>query len=480
MRLPEKLEVLRKVASSFRDPSGFLFRDEAGTLLRQVNETYRSDYRLLMESGLYRELVQNRLLVEHEEVDLSAKLSSEACHVIRPRELPFISQPYEWAFSALKHAALLTLEIQRRALELGMSLKDASAYNVQFDRGQPIFIDTLSFEKHVEGRPWGAYGQFCRHFIAPLALMAKTDVDLGRLLLIHVDGIPLSLAVKLLPRRTLVSPGLLMHLHLHAWMVERYSTGATAGKGAQGSRRIATSKAAMLALVDSLKRCVRRLKWSPAGTEWADYYDSHSYSLESMERKKEIVASYLAELKPGSVWDLGANTGLFSRLASRSGSRTVAFDVDPACVERNYLDIRKEGDSNLLPLRLDLANPSPHIGWGHEERQSLVSRGPADVVMALALLHHLAISSNVPFERIAEFFARLCRHLVIEYVPKTDSQAQRLLRSREDVFKDYGQEGFETAFQEHFAILRTDPIAQTGRVLYLMQRRSPGREGTSL
>jgi methyltransferase family protein len=478
MKRFEKLEASKRVPSSFRDPSGFLFRDGSGTLLRQVNERYRSDYRLLMESGLYRDLVDNRLLVDHEEVDPSAKLSSEACCVIRPRELPFISQPHEWAFSAFKHAALLTLEIQRRALGFGMSLKDATAFNVQFDRGQPIFIDTLSFEKHVEGRPWGAYGQFCRHFLAPLALMAKTDVDLGRLLLIHVDGVPLSLAVKLLPMRTLLSPGLLMHLHLHAWMVKRHSAGATASKGAQGSRRVATSKTGLLALVESLKRCVRRLRWSPAGTEWADYYESHSYSSQSMERKKEIVASYLAQLTPGTVWDLGANTGLFSRLASRSGARTVAFDVDPACVERNYLDVRKEGDANLLPLRLDLANPSPHTGWGHEERPSLASRGPADVVMALALLHHLAISNNVPFDRIAEFLARLCRYLVIEFVPKSDSQAQRLLRSREDIFSGYEQEEFEAAFGRHFAILRTDPIAQSGRVLYLMQRRSLGEEGT--
>ena len=457
-----------RIPGSFRDPSGFLFRDASGRLLRQVNARYRADYAALLESGLYADLTSNGLLVEHEEVDLSARVTEEACRVLRPRELTFISHPYEWPFSALKHAALLTLEIHRRALERGMSLKDASGYNVQFDRGKPIWIDTLSFERYVEGSPWVAYGQFCRHFLAPLALMAKIDVDLGRLLALHIDGIPLELAARLLPRRTLLRPGLCLHLHLHAWMVRRHS--ATGGGKPRGKKAARTSRKSQLALVESLKGSIRSLAWRPAGTEWADYYDSHSYSEASLERKKEIVAAYLAEVRPGTVWDLGANTGLFSRIASRAGAATIAFDVDPACVERNYLASRKEGDSRLLALRQDLANPSPRIGWNLAERTSLTDRGPADVVMALALLHHLAISNNVPFDGIADFLAGICARLIIEYVPKTDPQAERLLASREDVFASYDRTAFEAAFGRRFRILRTDPVGESGRVLYLMER----------
>ncbi|MFT5525296.1 MAG: ribosomal protein L11 methylase PrmA [Pirellulaceae bacterium] len=454
--------------ASFRDPSGFVYRDSEGQLLRQVNRCYEQEYRHLMEGSLYGELVGKGWLIEHEEV-AQAATTEGGYKVIRPRELPFISYPYEWAFSALKDAALLTLNIQTRALKAGLSLKDASAYNVQFDGVRPIFIDSLSFEQYEEGAPWIAYGQFCKHFLAPLALMAKSDVHLAKMMTLYIDGIPLDIASKLLPWTTRWNVGLAMHLHWHSKAVVKHAD--TVPTPTEKTRTAKMSRSGLDALLDSLKNTIKKLTWQPAGTEWADYYADNSYSEEGFEEKKLVVTRYLKTTRPRVVWDLGANTGEFSRLATEMGAQTYAFDIDPACVERNYLLCKKQKTRNMLPLQMDLTNPSPAIGWALEERDSFADRGPCDTVMALALIHHLAISNNVPLVRVAEFFRRLGTALIIEFVPKQDPQVRRLLSSREDIFPDYTQEGFEAAFGRHYEIIDRQSVGTDGRVMYHMRAR---------
>ncbi|MFP3895337.1 MAG: SAM-dependent methyltransferase [Anaerolineales bacterium] len=451
-----------RVSSSFRDPSGFLFYRD-GEIYRQVNAVYGENYTHLMDSGLYEALVKDGLLIPHEEVDVAGPEPDPAFKVIRPERLPFISYPYEWCFSQLKDAALTTLKIQERAFEFGMSLKDASAYNIQFREGSPILIDTLSFEKYREGEPWVAYRQFCQHFLAPLALMSYRDVRLNQLLRVHIDGVPLDLASSLLPLRTCFVFSLLSHIHLHARAQKRF-----ADKTVDTERR-EMGRLSFRGLVDGLKSAVERLTWAPRGTEWADYYEETNYPPKALQHKKGLVAQFLSEIEPESVWDLGANVGLFSRLASERGIHTLSFDVDPAAVERNYLRCVKEEENHILPLFLDLTNPSPGIGWENEERASLLERGPADTVFALALIHHLAISNNLPLDRIAGFFSRICRSLVIEFVPKGDSQVQRLLSTREDIFFHYTQQHFEDAFSEYFIIRCSEKLKGTERSLYLME-----------
>ena len=450
--------------ASFRDPSGFLFwRD--GALYRQVNEPYREHYDQLIASGLYAKLAAEGLLVEHEEAGLDIAPAPGACRVIRPSLVPFISYPYEWCFSQVKDAALLTLKIQKIALEHGMSLKDASAYNVQFCKGRPLFIDTLSFEKYPEGRPWIAYRQFCQHFLAPLALMAYGDVRLGQLSRLHLDGVPLDLASRLLPARTRLKFSLLSHVHLHARSQKRYESRPVR----TSERRM--SRFSLLALISSLEAAVAGLNWRPGGSEWADYYGHTNYSDQAEECKKKLLDEFLQDLRPRQVWDIGANTGVYSRLASGRGIPTVALDIDPAAVEKNYRQCRREKDEFLLPLVGDITNPSPGIGWENRERASLLERGPADVVLALALIHHLAISNNLPMGKIASFFSRLCRVLVVEFIPKEDSQVRRLLATREDIFPAYHARGFVDEFSRYFQIERTEKIPQSERILYLMRAR---------
>lgn len=225
-------------------------------------------------------------------------------------------------------------------------------------------------------------------------------------------------------------------------------------------------------LVDSLEGATRRLKWTPSGTEWADYYDATNYSDEGMQDKHDTVRRFVEGVRPRTAWDLGANTGVFSRIVAESGAQTVAFDIDPACVERNYLEARRDRDSRLLPLVLDLTNPSPRVGWANAERMSVPDRGPVDLVLALALVHHLAIANNVPLPDVAHFFSTLAGALIIEFVDKSDSQVQRLLASREDVFPHYTREGFESSFREYFDIENAIEPRGAQRVLYLMTRRA--------
>jgi ribosomal protein L11 methylase PrmA len=455
-----------RVPGSFRDPSGYLFWHD-DSLYRYVATSYREDYDAMASSGFYEAAVAAGHLIPHEEVE-NVPGTEDAYRVLRPEVVGFISYPYEWCFSQLKDAALLTLALQNQALSFGLSLKDASAYNVQFRGSAPVFIDSLSFERYSEGQPWVAYQQFCRHFLAPLALMAYRHVGFHKLLRVNIDGVPLDLASASLPLRSRLNPSLLIHVHLHARLQRRHGDRAESAERAKAG---GMSKTGMLGLIDGLESAVRRLQWKPARTEWGDYYDATNYTAEAHDAKASLVKEFIDAVGPRTVWDLGANTGKFSRIASDAGIATVAFDIDAAAVEKNYLHARSIDESSILPLLMDLTNPSPGLGWDGSERSSLTERGPADVALALALIHHLAIGNNVPLERTATFFARLGRQLVIEFVPKSDSQVVRLLRTREDIFPDYHEAGFEAAFSKHFEILKRSGIAGSERTLYLMARR---------
>lgn len=477
-----------RLASSFRDPSGFLFY-ENGTLLRFISRLHQQNYDHLIQSGLYNKLVADDLLIPHKEVGGIGGHDASSCHPIRtvhersgipykilqPEIVPFISYPYEWCFSQLKDAALATLQIQKQALDCNMSLKDASAYNIQFFKEKPILIDTLSFEIYKENHPWVAYRQFCQHFLAPLSLMASRDIRLGQLMRVYIDGLPLDLVSRILPSSTWLKPALLTHIHLHAKAQKRFANSpppAGGDKGEGGFRGRKVSKNSLTALIHHLESAITSMQWHSSGTEWSNYYEDTNYSSEAMNHKKRLVGAYLSESNPRIVWDLGANTGVFSRIATAKGIDTIAFDVDPAAVEKNYHQMCEDKETKILPLCLDLTNPSPSIGWANEERLSLIERGPADTVLALAVIHHLAISNNLPFSHIASFLSGLCRILIIEFVPKNDPQVQRLLRTREDIFHHYAQDHFEAAFGDHFSIHKREKIVDTQRSLYLMEKKN--------
>ncbi|MEX2182037.1 MAG: class I SAM-dependent methyltransferase [Gemmatimonadaceae bacterium] len=461
-----------RIGSSFRDPSGFLFTRD-GVLLRQVQERYRRHFEVLKASGLYAALVADGLLIPHEERPLAEAAGPGAAFVIRPERIPFVSMPYEWSFGQRRAAALLTLRVQDVALGHGMTLKDASAFNIQFRGVRPVLIDTLSFEIAEEGAPWIAYRQFCQHFLAPLALQARVDIRLGGLLRQHLDGIPLDLASRLLPRRSWLRPAMLFHIHLHARSISRHAaTDARADRAAAKVQQARVSRRGHEGLVAHLRSTVERLAWRPVGTEWGAYEETHNYDAAGRDAKQSLVAEFVRASGARRVLDLGANAGEYSRVARRAGAElVVAADGDAVAVERGFRRLTDEGETGIHPLLVDLANPSPAQGWDHAEWPSLAARGPFDAVLALALVHHLAIGNNVPLEGVAAQLARLGTTVIIEWVPKSDPQVQRLLSAREDIFDRYTEDEMRAAF----AVLGLreqlrKPVGESGRTLHLFVR----------
>lgn len=439
--------------SSFKDPDGYVFYSD-NKVYREVFESYNENYEKLMNSGLYGELTQKDLLIEHEEVK-----TQEENRVLKMDKVDFISYPYEWSFSQLKDAALLTLRIEKIAEKYDMTLKDASAYNIQFKNGKPVFIDTLSFEKQ-ESKPWKPYRQFCRHFIAPLALMKHTDPRLNSLMRAHIDGIPLDLTSKLLPRRTYFSLHLGIHIHLHNFFQSRYSDGRKKGPKKMSTQMLSNIK-------KNLRSTVEKLEMDGNNTEWSNYYKKDSnYTQLGSEHKKEIVERYVEKIKPSETWDLGANNGRFSNILSKHTSGlTISLDSDPVSVNQNY----NKSHDGVLPLVQDLANPSPDLGWMNRERKNLFERGDAELGVALALSHHLKLSDNITLSEQAEFFSKHFEKLIIEFVPPSDSNLQKLLSTR-DNFEEYSQGVFEKEFKQFFEIVDKEKIKDSERRIYLMNK----------
>lgn len=423
-----------------------------------------------MSSGLYDKLVKLQYLVSHKEKPVTQFPNNKrAWKILYPQQIPFISYPYEWSFTMLKDAALLTLQIQKLALEHGMSLKDASSFNIQFFDGKPIFIDTLSFEKYQENKPWVAYKQFIEHFLSPLYISAMTDIRLNRLSALFIDGIPVELASKLLPFKSRMNISLLLHIHVHASTQKKYSD----KKLDSHVKNKPFSKNSLLGMLNNLEGAIKSVSWNPQGTQWAEYYeeDNNNYKSDSLSHKAKLTKEFLQIIKPKLVWDMGANTGYFSAVASNLGASVVSFDNDYGALEKHYRELSKIKNNDILPLFCDLTNPTPALGFANSERMSLEERGPADTLLALALIHHLTISHNIPFSHLASYFSKLGNSLIIEFIEKEDSQIQKLLANREDIFVDYTKDNFEKSFAEYFTIVKTAPIKNSKRTLYLMKKK---------
>ena len=449
---------------SFRDPAGFVFTRE-GILYRQINRQGRDDYEHLIRSGLYDRLVGEQLLIPHETVEIPPEQPGQAFAVIRPEPVPCISYPYEWSFSMLRDAALTTLRVEQAALRSGMTLKDASGTNIQFVKGKPVLIDTLSLQRYTEGEPWYAYGQFCRHFMAPLALVSFADVRLVRLLQVHHDGVPLDLARALLPLRSWFHLPALLHIHLHGRWKERYG-------GAPGQpSRVRMSRTSREGLVDHLIRAVSKYHWDPRRLDRDAYDASVTYSKAASAEKEVVVARYLQLIRPRYVVDLGADVGVFSRIAAKYAPFVCSLDRNPAAVEQIYRQVKERDETALLPLWVDLTNPTPPTGWECRERPSLFQRLPCDTVLALAILHHLAITNNTPLPFIARTLAGMCRNLIIEFIPLDDPAVQELLSRKAGQEIEYNLDGFNRAFGRFFTVLESAPLTDSGRILYLMKTR---------
>jgi len=444
--------------ASFRDPDASVFRGSDNKVYRQINNSYKEHFDLLLSSGLYKKLVEKKMLVSHQEKNEIIFDVASFYKTLFPEQIECISYPYEWSFSMLKDAALLTLEIMKESLSSGMILKDASPFNVQFVNGKPVFIDTSSFEKYIDGKPWIAYRQFCENFLGPLLLMRYRNMEMNKMLIIYPDGIPVKMISSLLPFKSVFNSGALMHIHFQSLV--------KSGKGNSKVENVLTLKR-LLAIIDHLRSCIRNLTPGKSASEWENYYEEDILSNEYLRSKIDIVEEVISELNVTTALDMGSNTGVFSELLAKRNINVVSTDTDPVCID----DLYKKGNKNILPLVLDFTSPTPATGWANSERSSFWQRCNVDLILALALIHHLSIGKNISFKMLAEKLADSCKLLIIEFVPKSDPKVQMMLQSRKDIFSNYSKEKFEEEFVKHFMIEKQQQVSDSGRVIYLLRKK---------
>ncbi len=456
------IPVISKHASSYKDRDGFVFKYEE-KYYRCIHVSYNDHYQWLMQSGLYNQLIKKKWLVPHEEITDTAKFNLPGTKIILPQQIALITYPYEWSCAMWQDAALLTLNITKNAINKQLILKDATPFNIQFLNGAPIFIDTLSFEKYVEEQPWVAYRQFCECFLAPLLLQQYCTVDAGKFLIVYPNGIPLNILTTLLPKKAKWNLHTYLHIYLQANIKEKKEKNKV-------DNSTNFSKQKMLLLLNGLIGYVSKLHIKKTKTTWDDYYSETILSDVYLQEKTKLIKSFLASVSHSSIIDLGANDGHFSLLFKNSKKQIVAVDGDANCINELYLKIRCQKITNILPVINTLHTPSPAIGWNNKERAAFDERIKGDVILALALVHHLAITCNVPFEFIANWLAAMGNYLLIEFVPKTDEKVKLLLQNRKDIFNEYTVENFQLVFSKTFQIILQEKITGTQRILYLMKK----------
>jgi ribosomal protein L11 methylase PrmA len=447
--------------ASYRDPSGFVFVQE-GIIYRQVNTIYTEDYDLLISSGLYRQLTEKKWLIDHEEIP-NASPGQGTYKILRPRQIDFINYPYEWCFSQLKEAALLTLRIQQLSMTYGMSLKDATPFNIVFEGSSPVFIDSLSFEKYDASKPWVAYRQFCESFLAPLLLAAYHHPDLTRIMLTYPDGIPLEICASLLPFSSRFKSLASLHIHLQA--------GIKGSAKSEPARAQGFSADKLNRIITHLVSGIGSLQLNKKLTTWSDYYTNTILQDNYLQEKEKIVSLFIDQTESATAIDLGSNTGQFALLMEKKGKKVIALDIDPLCIERLFLHTH-ERHQHITSLVSDLMHPAPSTGWANAERISLLQRLNADIILALALVHHLCIGRNLPFAKLAETISRLGTYLVIEFVPKEDEKVKQLLSHRKDIFTTYDLPHFLQAFEQYFQVLDSKEIGNSSRTVFLMKKKN--------
>jgi SAM-dependent methyltransferase len=459
-------------AGSFRDPESRVFY-AGDSVYRALSAEGLEDFEALAATGL----LEDERVVRTERVEDGAALAGlpakETAGVLRHELIPFVSYPYEWTFSMLKDAALLQLDLLLASLEKDLVLKDSSPYNVQWRGAKPVFVDVGSFERLREGEPWVGYRQFCMLFLYPLLLQALKDVSFHPWLRGSIDGITPQEMASLLSARDRFRRGLFTNVFLHARLERRYAD--RGGEVKRDIKRAGFKKELIVANVRKMRKLVSRLDWSPPEGVWVAYGERNSYTDDDARRKDDFVREVATSRSWKLAWDIGCNNGRYSRIAAEGASHVVAVDADQGPVDLLYRTLREEGEERILPLTMNLADPSPGLGWRGLERKAMPERGKPDLVLALALVHHVAISANVPVRELIDWLAGLGCSLVIEFPTREDPMVQKLLApKREGLHPDYERDFFERCLGEAFQVERSEVLESGTRVLYFARPKRGG------
>jgi SAM-dependent methyltransferase len=453
---------------SFRDPESRIFY-EGNAVYRALSPEGLRDFEAVQASGL----LDDGRVVGTEPVENVAALKDLLVHepaaVLRHERIPFVSYPYEWTFSMLKDAALLQLDLLLASLEHDIVMKDATPYNVQFKGSRPVFVDVGSFERLREGEPWVGYRQFCMLYLYPLLLQSAKGVAFQPWLRGAIDGITPTQMRALMSFRDRFRRGVFTNVFLHAKLEARYAD--RPGEVKQEVKRV-FKKELFVANVRKMRKLVERLRWDPPEGVWTAYGERNTYTDDDARRKDEFVRAVATSRQWQLVWDIGANNGRYSRIAAEGAKTVVAVDADQGPVELLYRDLKAEGDERILTLAMNLADPSPGLGWRGLERRALPDRGRPDLVLALALVHHMAIGANVPVREFIDWLASLGSALVIEFPTREDPMVKKLLApKREGLHPDYELGFFERRLNDAFEVERSERLESGTRVLYYARPR---------
>jgi len=450
---------------SFKDNEGHVFQND-GRIFRTLNDKVLDRMRRLEAVGLLAGLAADGLIVSSSLLDAkSAGLDPAAVGevVMEHEPIPVVTYPYEWSTGMLRDAALLTLDIMTRCLEHNFILKDATPFNCMFYKGRPIFIDILSIDDYEDGTPWIGYTQFCREFLFPLFLSGYKKMDFRPWMRGKISGITATEIRKLLSIRDFFRPGILTNVIVQAALERRFSNEDVLVKNALSEKKF--HKPVLESMIARLRKTVIATKGADVDTGWLNYTQEKSYQEQDDKNKRSFITRMLQAETPKRIIDLGANTGEYTRLAAEHGELVVGLDIDPACVDSLYRSVKPEDDASIVPMVINLLDPTPGQGWLLEERRSLFDRIDVDGFLALALVHHICIGGNVPIEAFVRLLGRFGRCGVVEWVEKSDSMVQKLLRNREDVFPDYEWETFSKALGRQFEIVQVEEIMNGTRRL---------------
>jgi hypothetical protein len=457
---------------SFRDRDGRVFYGESGEVLRALSAHALAEWEAVAASRFYQRGITDGGIVATERVEAghvgASPADGEWAAVLKHETIPFVSYPYEWTFGMLKDAALLHLGLLQTALAEGFTIKDGTAYNVQWIGPRPVFIDVASFERLAAGQLWAGYRQFCQTFLFPLFLQAYKGVAFQPALRGCLDGIKPEEFANLMSFRDLFRRGVLAHAYLHGKL--EASRLVRENNPQDSLHRAGFAKALIETNVARLTRIVGRLNWSPPESKWSAYATDNSYSPADRERKATFVRDAVRQQRPGLVWDLGCNTGEYSRIAAESANYVIAMDADHLAVDRLYQSLKADGRANgrapILPLVSNVADPSANLGWRGRERKTLPERGRPGMILCLALVHHLVIGCGIPLLELLEWLAGLGTSVVIEFVDKADPMVGHVLGSRRDIYADYSPHQFEKGMNDFFEVVRCERLGSGTRTLY--------------
>ena len=468
---------LQSEPGSFRDRQGRIFYRN-GEVLRALSARALEEWRVLSSTRFFPRLMEAGKIVRTGSVEAASlegalPKTEQWSGFLSHETIPFISYPYEWSFQMLKDAALLQLELIAAALAEGMILKDASSFNLQWKGARPVFIDIPSFERLSPGEPWVGYRQFCQLFLYPLFLQSYKNIPFQPWLRGSIDGISPQDCLQLMSARDLLRGGVLTHVYLQSRLQNHYGRSDANAKGML--KTAGFSKDLIAANVQRLTKTVSGLAWTQTRSEWSDYASNNTYSRQDHEAKTDFVREAAQSRRWNLAWDLGCNTGSFSRICAENSDYVVAMDQDPAAIELFYRTLSQEGCSTILPLVLNLADPSPDLGWRCLERKAITGRGRPQLTLCLALIHHMVIGANVPVGDFLQWLADLESALVIEFVTKNDPMVEVLLRNKEDQYQDYELDHFERCLGSLFEVERREVLPSGTRVLYFATPKASPR-----